>query len=88
MKKLIYIIATIAISILLVSITNARVVYEEYVTKAEVKQYLASVSEYLEWLTSLERLTTEYFDKNPTLRFEKEENYRKREEENKKAGGN
>lgn len=85
MKGLVYIFATVIVTISLIGIVNAKVVFEEYVTKAEVKQYLASASEYLESLTSLDRLT-EIFDKNPTLRYEKDEFFRKRQEENEKAG--
>ena len=85
MKRLVYIFATVIVTISLIGIVNAKVVFEEYVTKAEVKQYLASASEYLESLTSLDRLT-EIFDKNPTLRYEKDEFFRKRQEENEKGG--
>lgn len=84
MKRLVYIFATVIVTISLIGIVNAKVVFEEYVTKAEVKQYLASASEYLESLTSLDRLT-EIFDKNPTLRYEKDEFFRK-QQENEKAG--
>ena len=72
-------------TVLLACITHAAVVFEEYVTKAEVNQYFASMSELLESLTSLDHLTP-YFDNNPALKAVKEEHFKDQQKQNANGG--
>lgn len=87
MKKIVLIIMSLIMSIAIVGSVEAKIVFfEEYVTKAEVKQYIASASEMLEKITSLEHLTP-IFDKNPTLRYIKDQKY-KEQQKQAEGGGN
>lgn len=86
MKKIVFIILSFLVSLAFVSLVNAAVVFEEYVTKAEVRQYYASMSEILEKSVSLERLTP-IFDANPTLKYVKDKNYRRQQKEAEKQSG-
>lgn len=76
MKRLLFVISVVIFSTLLICISNAKVVRKnEYVTKREVRQYLASMSE------ALEALIDPY--QNPSLlrRLESNESLRKIKEE-------
>ena len=80
MKKIVFIILSFLVSLAFISLVNAAVVFEEYVTKAEVKQYYASMSEILEKSVSLDRLTP-IFDANPTLKYIKNEEFKRQQRE-------
>ena len=80
MKKII--ITTLICSLILNHLAYARVSWGEYVTKAEIKQYYASVSELLDKI-STDNLR-EKLDKNPMLKQLKQRQQieiRKQEEE-------
>lgn len=82
MKKIIIkIVATILVSLMIMSITYGAVSFGEYVTRGEVNRYYASMSELLNSLSSLDYFS-EKFEKNPVLReFKRIEEKRAKEQE-------
>lgn len=76
MKRLSFIIATIFFSILIIGISNARVVRNgEFVTKKEARAYFASMSEFLESLTDpyQNKRLLEHLESNVGIKKIKEE---------------
>lgn len=84
MKKIV--IVSILVSILMMGIVHARIVWGEYVTKQEVRAYYASMSQLLDYYNSA--YIRGLLDKNPMMKQQKEEYQYKLElqEEEKKAG--
>lgn len=60
--------------------TNAKVVWGEYVTKQEVVDYLASLSEILEKAIDIDTLTPK-IERNPTAKYIRDENMKRAEQE-------